>query len=176
MASSPPIASSCLCSIKLLCPVLERSPVFPQFILHIPLFSNRLKVSQNRVLRISGLRREEVVVGWRKQHNEELHNLYPSPNIIRTNKSSRMRWAGHVACMREKRNAYRIFVDKPQGKIPSARPRHRWEDNIKMDLREVGCSDMDWIHLAQDRDQWRTLVNTVTNLRVPQNVGKFLSS
>jgi hypothetical protein len=83
MASSPSIASSFLCSIKLICPVLEQSPVFPQFIFHIPLFSHRLKVSRNRVLRISGLRREEVVGGWRKQHNEELHNLYPSPNMIR---------------------------------------------------------------------------------------------
>jgi hypothetical protein len=75
-----------------------------------------------------------------------------------------------------KKIAYRILVEKPQGKIPSERPRHRWEDNIKMDLREVGCGDMDWIHLAQDRDQWRTLVNTVMNIWVPQNVGKFLSS
>jgi hypothetical protein len=87
-----------------------------------------------------------------------------------------MRWAGHVACMREKRNTYRIFVEKPQGKIPSARPRHRGEDNIKMCLREIGCSGMYWIHMAQDMDQWRTPVNRVTNFQAPQNFGKFLNS
>jgi hypothetical protein len=127
------------------------------------------------VLRISGLKRDGVVVGWRKQHNEELHNLYPSPNVIRTIKSSRMRCAGHVACMRGGKKAYRILVEMPQGKIPTARPRHRWEENIKMDLREIGCGDMGWIHLAQDRGQCRTLVNRVMNIQVPQNVGQFLS-
>jgi hypothetical protein len=67
-------------------------------------------------------------------------------------------------------------VGKPEGKRPPARPRHRWEDNIKMNLRKIGCGDMNWIHLTQDRDQWRVLVNTVTNLRVPKNLRKFLSS
>jgi hypothetical protein len=81
-------------------------------------------------------------------------------------KSRRMRWAGHVAHMEEKRNAYRILVEKPEGKIPLGRPRRRWVDNIKMDLREIGWDGMDWIDLAQERDQWRALVNTVMNLRV----------
>jgi hypothetical protein len=78
-----------------------------------------------------------------------------------------MRWAGHVICMGEKRNAYRILVGKPEGKRPLGRPRRRWENNIKMDLREIGSAGIDWIDLAQDRDRWRALVNTVMNLRVP---------
>jgi hypothetical protein len=103
---------------------------------------------------------DEVIGGWRK-----LHNLYCLPSIIRIIKSRRMRWAGHVARMGEK-NAYRILVGKPEGKRPLGRPRHRWEDNIRMDLREIGWGGMDWIDLAQDRDHWRALVNTVMNLRV----------
>jgi hypothetical protein len=80
-------------------------------------------------------------------------------------KSRRIRWAGHVARMGEKRNAYRILVGKPEGKRPLGR--RRWVNNIKMDLREIGWDGMDWIDLAQDRDPWRALVNTVMNLRVP---------
>jgi hypothetical protein len=102
-----------------------------------------------------------------KPHNEELHKLYSSPSIIRVIKSRRMRWAGHVARMGEKRNAYRIWEGNPEGKRPLGRPRHRWVDNIKMDLREVEWDGMDWSDLAQDRDHWRALVNTVMNLRVP---------
>jgi hypothetical protein len=101
--------------------------------------------------------------GWRKLHNEELHNLYPSPNIIRMIKSRRMRWAGHVARRGETRTAYRILV----GKRPLGRPRRRWMDNIKMDLREMGWDGVDWVDLAQDRDQWRALVNTAMNLPLP---------
>jgi hypothetical protein len=82
-------------------------------------------------------------------------------------KTRRMRWAGHVARMGETRNAYRILVGKPEGKIPLGRPRRRWVDNIKMDLREIGWDGMDWIDLTQNRDQWRALVNTIMNLRVP---------
>jgi hypothetical protein len=82
-------------------------------------------------------------------------------------KSRRMRWAGHVARMREKRNAYRILVANPEGKRPMGRPRRRWVDDIKMDLREIGWDGMDWYDLAQDKDQWRALVNTVMNFRVP---------
>jgi hypothetical protein len=82
-------------------------------------------------------------------------------------KSRRMRWAGYVARMEEKRNAYRILVGKPEGKRPLGRRRRRCEDNIRMGLREIGWGGMDWIDLAQDRDQWRALVNTVMNLRVP---------
>jgi hypothetical protein len=87
--------------------------------------------------------------------------------IIRVIKSRRMTWAGHVARMGEKRNAYRILVGKPEGKRPLGRPRRRWVDNIKMDLRETGWDGADWMDMAQDRDQWRALVNTVLNLRVP---------
>jgi hypothetical protein len=108
-----------------------------------------------------------VTGGWRNLHNEELHNLYSSPIIIRTIKSRRMRWAGHVAHMEEKRNAYRILMGKPEGKRPLCRPRRRWAGNIKMALRDIGWGCMDWIHLAQDKDQWRPLVITVINLRVP---------
>jgi hypothetical protein len=100
-------------------------------------------------------------------HNEELHNLYSSPNIIGTFKSRRMRWAGHVARMGEQRNAYRILVGKPEGRRPLGRPRRWWVDNIKMDLIEIGWGGVDWVDLAQDRDHWRALVNTVMNLRVP---------
>ena len=82
-------------------------------------------------------------------------------------KPRRMRWAGHVARMGEGRGVYRVLVGKPGGNIPLGRSRRRWEDNIKMDLREVGCGGVDWIELAQDRDRWRALVSGVMNLRVP---------
>jgi len=93
-------------------------------------------------------------------------DLYSLPNIVQVVKSRRMRWAGHVARMGEGRGVHRVLVGKPEGKRPLGRPRHRWEDNIKMYLREVG-GDGDWIELAQDRDRWRALVNTVVNFRVP---------
>jgi hypothetical protein len=108
-----------------------------------------------------------VTGGWEKQHNEELNNLYSSPSIIRMIKSRRMRWVGHAARMGAKRNAYRILVEKPEGKRPLRRPRGRWVDNVKVDLRERGWDGMNYIDLAQDRDQWTALVNTVMNLRVP---------
>jgi hypothetical protein len=116
--------------------------------------------------RIFGPKRDEVTGGWKKLHNEELRDLYSSPSIIRIIKSRRMRWAGHVARMGEKRNAYRLLVRKPEGKRPLGRPRHRWVDNIKMDLLEIGWGGLDWIGLARDRDNWRALVNLVSNLRV----------
>jgi hypothetical protein len=103
----------------------------------------------------------------KKLHNEELHNLYSSPSIIRMIKSRRIGWAGHVARMREERNAYRILVGMPEGKRTLGRPRRRLVDNIKMNLREIGWDGMDLIDLAQNRDQWKALVNTVMNLRVP---------
>jgi hypothetical protein len=93
--------------------------------------------------------------------------LYSSPNVIRMIKSRRMRWAGHVARMGQKRNAYRILVGKPEGRRPLKRPRRRWVDNIKIDLREIGWDGVNWIDLAQDKDQLKALVNTVMNLRVP---------
>jgi hypothetical protein len=105
--------------------------------------------------------------GWRKLHNKELHNLYSSPSIIRIIKSRRMRWVGHVAPMGEKRNVYRLLVPKPERKRPIGRPRHRWIDDIKMDLLEIGLNVVDWIGLAQDRYRWRALVNSVINLQVP---------
>jgi hypothetical protein len=109
-----------------------------------------------------------VVTGeWRKLHNEELRDLYSSLSIIRIIKSRRMRWAGHVARMGEKSNAYRLLVRKPEGKRLLGRPRNRWVDNIRIDLGEVGWGDVDRIGLAQDRNRWRAFVNSVLNLRVP---------
>jgi hypothetical protein len=104
--------------------------------------------------------------GWRKLH-EELRDLYSSPNIIRIIMARRMRRAGHVARMGEKRNAYRLLVGKPEGNRTLGTPRHSWVDNIKMDLLEIGWGSVDWIVLAQDTDKWRALVNAVMNFRVP---------
>jgi hypothetical protein len=122
---------------------------------------HKLKAFENRVLR-----RVEVAGGWRRLHNEKLHNLYTSPDIIRVIKSKRMRWVGHVACMGEIRNAYNILVGKPEGKKPHGRHRHKWEYNVRMGLREIVWEGMDWMHLAQDRDQWQALVNVVMNLGI----------
>jgi hypothetical protein len=127
----------------------------------------RLRVFESRVLRrIFEPKRDEVTGGWRKLHNEELHGLYSSSSIVRVIKTRRMRWAGHVARMGEVRGAYNIFVGRPEGRRPLGRPRRRWKDNIKMDLREIGFGDVDWIDL-EDRDRWRAVVNTVMNLWVP---------
>jgi hypothetical protein len=116
--------------------------------------------------RIFGPKRDDVTGDWRKLHNEELHNLHSSPSISRVIILRRMRWLGHVARVGEKRNAYRILVGKPEGKRPLGRRRRRWMDNIKMDLREIEWDGVDWIDMAQYRDQWRALVNMVLNLRV----------
>ena len=115
--------------------------------------------------RVFGLKRDEVTGEWRKLHKEEFRDLYSLPNIVRV-KPRRMRWAGHVARIGEGRGVHRVLVRKPEGKRPMGRPRRRWEDNIKMDLQRVGGGG-DWMELAQDRDRWRALVNTVMNLRVP---------
>jgi len=113
----------------------------------------RLRVCENRVLRrIFGPKRGEVTREWRKLHNEELNDLYSSPNTVRAIKS-RIRWAGHVTRMGERRGLYRILVGKREAKRPLGKPRCRWEDNIKMDLQEVGCGGINWIKLAQDRDR-----------------------
>jgi hypothetical protein len=129
---------------------------------------HRLRIFENMVLRrIFGPNRYEVMGGWRKLHNEELHGFYSSPSIIRVITARRIRWAGHVARMGEMRGAYNILVGRPKGMRPLGRPRRRWEDNIKMDLKEIVLGDVDCIHWAQDRDRWRALVNTVMNRRVP---------
>jgi len=128
----------------------------------------RLRVFENRVLRIIfGPKRDEVTGERRKLHNEEMNNLYSSPNILRVIKSRRMRWAGHVARMGEGRVVYRVLVGKPEGRRPLGRPRRRWEDNIRMDLRKVECGCVDWMKVAQDRDRWRALVIAVMNIRIP---------
>jgi hypothetical protein len=124
-------------------------------------------VFENRVLmRIFEPKRDEVTGGWRKLR-EELHDLYSLPCIVRVVKARRIRWAGHVARMGAVRGAYNILIGKPEGRRPLGRPRRRWEDNIKMDLREMGFGYVDWIHWAQDRDRWQALVNTVMKLWVP---------
>jgi len=124
-------------------------------------------VFENRVLKVFGPKRDEVTGEWRKLHNEELNDLYSLPNIVRVVKSRGMRWAGHVAHMGKDRGVHRVLVGKPEGKRPLGRPRRRWEDNIKMDLQEVGGGRADWMELAQDRDRWRALVGTVRDFRVP---------
>ena len=136
----------------------------------------RLRVFENRVLRkVYGPKRDEVTGEWRRLHNEELNDLYSLPNIVWVVKSRRMRWAGHVACMGEDRGVHRVLVGKPEGRRPLGRPRCRWEDNIKMDLQEVGVGRGDWMELAQDRDRWRALVG-LEGLSGPINAGNFLTS
>jgi transcription termination factor 2 len=125
-------------------------------------------VVESRVLkRIFRPKRDEVTGEWRKLHNYELRDLYSSPSIIRIIKSRQMRWAGHLARMEKEKNAYRLLVGKPKLKIPLGRPRRKWVDNIRMDLGEVGWGYVDWIGLAQNRNRWRALVDSVLNLRVP---------
>jgi len=114
----------------------------------------RLKLFENRVpRRIFGPKRDVVTGEWRKLHNEELKDLYRSPNIVRVIKSRRMRWMGHVACMEERRGAYRVWVGKSEGTRPLGRTRHRWDDNIKMDLHEVecgACTGSSWLRIGID--------------------------
>ena len=132
---------------------------------------------ENRVLRrIFGPKKVDVTGERRKLHKEELQDMYSSPTIVRVIKSTRMRWAGHVARMGERRVVYKVLVGKPEEKRPLGRPKHRWEDNINVDLQAVGCGIMDWIELAQDRDRWQAIVNALMNLRVPKNAGNFLTS
>jgi hypothetical protein len=116
--------------------------------------------------KIFGPKREEDRV-WRKLHNDELHSLCSSPDIVRVIKSRRMRWAEHVARMGKGRGVYRVLVGKPEGKRPLGRPRHRWGDNIKLDLGEIGIDGANWIQLAQNRIQWWAFVSMVMNLWVP---------
>jgi hypothetical protein len=128
----------------------------------------KLRVFENMFLRrIFGPRRDEVTGQWRRLPNQELNDLYSSPNIVRVIKSRRMRWAGYLERMGEEMGVYRDLVGKPEGRRPLGRPRRRRADNIRTDLQEVGCGYMDWIGLAKDTDRWRTLVSAVMNLRVP---------
>ena len=134
----------------------------------------KLRVFENMVLRrIFGPGRDEVTGEWRRLHNEELNDLYSSPNIVRVIKSRRMRWTGHVARVG---GVYRVLVGKPKGRRPLGRRRRRWVDNIRMDLQEVGRGYMDWIGLAQDRDRWRTLVSAVMNLYAVNGTSRCLFS
>jgi hypothetical protein len=115
----------------------------------------RLRVFENWVLRgILGPKRNQVTGEWRKLHHEKVNDLYSTPTIVWVIKLRRMRWAGHVAWMGEERGVYRVLMGKPEGKSPLGRPRRRWEDNIKVDLQEVGCGGLDWIDMAQDRYRW----------------------
>jgi hypothetical protein len=108
--------------------------------------------------------------------SKEIKHLDVSPNVIRVIILRRVRWAKRVAHMEEMRNAYKILVGKPERKRILGRPKHRWEDNIRMDLKKTGREGVDWIHLAQDRDRWRAVVNTVMNLWVLEKTGNFLTS
>jgi hypothetical protein len=123
-----------------------------------------LRVFENRVLRIFGLKGDEGI-RYKVLRNEELPNSYTLPN--RTVKSKKMRWAEHVAHMEAKRNAHRVLMRKPEGMEPLGVLKHKWDCNIKIYIREIEWGDMDWTHLAQDKDQWWALLNTVTDLRVP---------
>jgi hypothetical protein len=128
----------------------------------------RLRVFEKKVSRrVFGPKRDEVTGEWRKLHNEELNYLYSLTNIVQVVKWRRMRWAGHVARMGEDRGVHRVLVGKPEGKRPLGRPRRRWENNIKTDLREVEKGRGDWMELDQATDRWRVLVGTVRNFRVP---------
>jgi hypothetical protein len=128
---------------------------------------HRLKVSENRVLRRIFWPKREEDGSWRKLHNDELHSLYSSPNIVRVIKSRRIRWAGHVTRMGEGRGVYRVLVGRLKWNKPLGRPRRRWEDNIKMGPREIGIDGANCIRLGQDSVRWMAFVSTVMNLRVP---------
>jgi hypothetical protein len=129
-------------------------------------WARRLRVFEKRIQRKIFEQGDEMVRGWKKFHGEEPHYLLPSPNIIRMAESRMMRWVEHVVRMGKKRNAYKILVGTPEGKRPLGRPRHRWEDNTKIYLRERGWDAMDWFDLAQDMEEWRAF-NAVVNLEVP---------
>jgi hypothetical protein len=125
---------------------------------------HRMWVFEDRVLRrVSGPKTDEVTAEWRELHNQKLHILYSSLNIIRQIKSRRMRRAEHVARMGEDRKVYKVLVGKPEGKNHLE---DQGIDGIRMDLREIGWGSVEWIQLAQDKERWRALVNTVMNLRI----------
>jgi len=125
-------------------------------------------VPENRVLRrLFGPKRDEVTGEWRKLHNDELNDLYSSPNIVRVIKSRRMRWAGHVAPMGERRGIYRVLVGKLRERDHLEDPSLDGRIDNMMDLQQMRCEGMDWIEVAKDRDRWRALVKAIMNLRVP---------
>jgi hypothetical protein len=133
-------------------------------------------VFENSVLKGNfGPKRDEATGEWRKLHNEELNDLYCSPNIVGVIKWRRIS-GGACSAYGEGKAVYRVLVWKLEEKRMFGRPSRRWEDNIKMDLQEVGCGGMDWIDLVQDRDRWRSLANEVMNHRVLLNVGNFLTT
>ena len=125
-------------------------------------YNNRTySTEENRILRrIFGSKRNENGE-WGRLHNKELHSLHRSPNIVRMIDSRRLRWAGHVARMKESRSAFKILTGKPTGKRPLGRPKRRWEDNIRMDLEEIGIITGNWVDSTQDRDYWRALVRGI---------------
>jgi hypothetical protein len=135
---------------------------------------HRLRAFVNKTLiGISGPKRDNITRGWRKLLNEQLHNLYPSPNKIRMIKSKRMIWAGYAEHIREKRNVYRVLEGNPEGKISLGSPRYRQEDTITIYLKLRGWEGVDWTHLAQDGDQQLAFINKVMNLCIPYNTGNF---
>ena len=108
-------------------------------------------------------------------YSDELYDLYSPPNIIRVAKSRRMRWVGHAARMGDRRDAHKVLVGVPEGKRPLERRKHRWEDNMKMDLQQMRWGCMDWLGLAPDTDEWRAVLNAVMSLRVPKSARNFLT-
>jgi hypothetical protein len=134
---------------------------------------HRLRVFENSVLEKKFGPKSEEDGSWKKLHNDELHSLYSSPNIVRVIKSWRVRWAGHVARMGEGRGVYKVSVGRSEGKRPVGRSTRRWEDNIKMDLRETGIDGANWIRLAQERVQWRAFMSMVMMLRGPKRKQAF---
>jgi hypothetical protein len=127
-----------------------------------------MRVFENRVLRkIFGPTWDEVTGEWRRLHNEELYDLYSSPNIIRVMKSRIMRWAGHMASMGDRRGVYRVLAGRPEGRRQFGRPRRRWENNFEMDLQELGWEGTDWMDKTQSRYSWRAFVNAVMKPLVP---------
>jgi hypothetical protein len=136
----------------------------------------RLRVSENMVLkRIFGLKRGDVMEEWRRLYNEELYDVCSSPSYYLADQIEKnMKGEAYVARVGDKRGAYTVLVGKPKGRRPLGRHMPIWDDNIQMNLQEVGWGGMDWIDLAKDRDRRRVLVNTIMNLQVPKKCGEFL--